>query len=62
MALALAALLPACGGGSSGSSGPSVLPDFSLQDANTNSATSGMNVSPRDYLNAVPAFFFGHAG
>jgi hypothetical protein len=36
-------------------------PDFSLADVNPNSATSGEQVSPRDYLGKVSAWYFGHA-
>ena len=59
--LAFAALLPACGGGGGGSSGPVIQPDFALQDVNPASATNGTNVSPRDYLGLVSAYYFGHA-
>jgi hypothetical protein len=36
-------------------------PDFSLPDVNPNSATSEEQVSPRDYLGKVSAWYFGHA-
>lgn len=36
-------------------------PDFSLTDANPNSATSGQMVSPRQYLGRVSAWYFGHS-
>jgi hypothetical protein len=36
-------------------------PDFSLLDVNPNSATHGVQVSPRQYLNSVSAYYFGHA-
>jgi hypothetical protein len=36
-------------------------PDFSLQDVNPNSTTHGQQVSPRQYLNSVSAYYFGHA-
>ena len=61
LALCAAALLPACGGGGGGSSAPTLQPDFSLQDVNPNSASTGTNVSPRAYLGLVPGFYFGHA-
>ena len=61
LALLAALVVPACGGGGGGGSVPGPQPDFSLQDVNTNSATSGQNVSPRSYLGNVSAFYFGHA-
>jgi len=33
--------------------------DFSLEDLNSTSATSGLQVSPRDYLTQVTAWYFG---
>jgi hypothetical protein len=36
-------------------------PDFSLQDVNPNSSTSGQLVSPRNYLDQISAWYFGHA-
>lgn len=61
----------ACGGAgkpSNGGNEPPVqgaesvaqVPDFSLQDQNPNSQTFGMNVSPRDLLGQVTAWYFGH--
>ncbi len=38
-----------------------VPPDFSLTDVNATSATSGESVSPRDYLQQVSGWYFGHA-
>ena len=38
------------------------VPNFSLIDDNTTSATSGTAVSPRDYLGGVSAWYFSHAG
>lgn len=35
------------------------LPDFSLADANPSSSTFGLDVSPRDYLGKVSAWYFG---
>lgn len=35
--------------------------DFELPDVNPNSATKGADVSPRDYLGQVSAWYFGHA-
>jgi hypothetical protein len=36
-------------------------PDFSLFDVNTTSPTAGEQVSPRDHLRKVSAWYFGHA-
>jgi hypothetical protein len=36
-------------------------PDFHLTDVNTTSSTFGQDVSPRDYLEEVSAWYFGHA-
>jgi len=35
--------------------------DFSLTDENATSLTSGEAVSPRDYLEVVSGWYFGHA-
>ena len=35
------------------------MPDFSLMDTNPNSATGGKNVSPRQYVGSVTAWYFG---
>lgn len=35
--------------------------DFSLDDVNVTSPTSGLAVSPRDYLQKVSGWYFGHA-
>ena len=62
LSAAALALLPACGsGGGGGAAAPGPRPDFSLLDANLNSATTGTNISPRDYLGMAPAWYFGHA-
>jgi len=37
------------------------LPDFQLVDVNPASATAGESLSPRDYLEQVSAWYFGHA-
>lgn len=37
------------------------LPNFSLLDVNPTSATAAQPVSPRDYLQQVSAWYFGHA-
>lgn len=38
-----------------------VVPEFSLLDVNPNSATKDSRLSPRDYLQTVSAWYFGHA-
>jgi len=52
-------------GGSDSPPAPQVsdqaLPDFSLTDFNANSARYQQNVSPRDYLAEVSAWYFGHS-
>ena len=37
------------------------MPDFSLTDVNTASATANQGVSPRDYLQQVSGWYFGTA-
>ncbi len=37
------------------------VPDFALPDVNPTSLTSGLEVSPRDYLQKVSGWYFGHA-
>lgn len=41
--------------------GAGVVPDFSLKDVNTTSVTFDQEVSPRDHLQQVSAWYFGHA-
>ncbi len=36
-------------------------PDFALEDVNATSVTFGQVVSPRDHLEAVSGWYFGHA-
>ena len=36
-------------------------PDFQLEDVNASSATAGQQVSPRDYLEKVSGWYFGHS-
>ena len=38
-----------------------VMPDFSLQDVNPASATSGQQVSPRQQLGHISGWYFAHA-
>jgi hypothetical protein len=40
---------------------PLAMPDFGLLDVNATSATFGQVVSPRDYLESVSGWYFGHA-
>ncbi len=37
------------------------VPDFSIPDVNATSPRFDESVSPRDYLQAVSAWYFGHA-
>jgi hypothetical protein len=37
------------------------VPDFSLADVNSTSATFNTMVSPRDHLGKVSAWYFGHS-
>ena len=64
-ALALSACLALLGCGHDQPLQPTPLsgqaPDFSLADVNPNSATSGQNVSPRQEMGKVSAWYFGHA-
>ena len=41
--------------------GPELAPDFALNDVNPTSATFDQEVSPRDQLEKVSAWYFGHA-
>ena len=41
--------------------GPGQVPDFSLKDVNSTSPTFDQAVSPRDHLEKVSAWYFGHA-
>lgn len=47
--------------GEPGEPGPEALPDFSAPDVNPNSAHFGEVISPRDYLEQVSAWYFGHS-
>ena len=38
-----------------------LMPDFSILDVNPTSATANQQVSPRDYLQQVSGWYFGHA-
>lgn len=59
-----AALMLGCPGENTGdNNGDSTgaLPDFALVDVNPTSARSGQTISPRDYLDQVSAWYFGHS-
>ncbi len=47
--------------GVTGEGESSPMPDFTLTDVNPASATKDQGVSPRDYLQQVSAWYFGHA-
>ena len=52
-------LLPVSGDIAEGEVTP--IADFAIEDVNESSATFGTQVSPRDYLNSVSAWYFGHS-
>ncbi|MHC4850180.1 MAG: hypothetical protein ACYTEG_17255 [Planctomycetota bacterium] len=54
-------LLAACGGGSSEPRAPVVAADFLLPDVNSTSATFDTDVSPRDHIGRVSAWYYGSA-
>ena len=59
----LALAVGACGDDDENNPPPEgVVPDFSLMDVNPNSATHDQDVSPRDFLGGVSAYYFGEAG
>ncbi len=41
--------------------GAEMVPDFALVDVNSTSSTYDQPVSPRDYLQQVSGWYFGHA-
>ncbi len=47
--------------GSSVAVGGVIMPDFQLTDVNSTSSTYNQAVSPRDYLQQVSGWYFGHA-
>jgi len=49
------------GAGSVGTELGDVMPDFHLMDINGNSLRYQQSVSPRDYLQQVSGWYFGHA-
>ena len=38
-----------------------IMPDFALEDRNSASATYGSTVSPRQFMGAISAYYFGFA-
>ncbi len=59
--LALAALATACGKDKATDPAAQAVPDFQLVDVNSNSPTYSLQVSPRDYVGATSAWYFGHS-
>ncbi|MBI5866309.1 MAG: hypothetical protein HZB38_17700 [Planctomycetes bacterium] len=59
--LAAAALVVGCPTGANPNGDSDAMPDFTLTDANPNSARFNESVSPRDYLGDVSAWYFGHS-
>ena len=45
----------------SGTAGEAAQPDFHLDEVSTTSSSFDTPVSPRDYLEQVSAWYFGHA-
>lgn len=58
---ALAILAGACGKDDPAGPASGAMPDFQLVDVNPASPTYAQSVSPRDYLQKVSAWYFGHA-
>ena len=61
----LALAVGACGDDDDDTNNPppeGVVPDFALRDVNPASTTHDEDVSPRDYLGGVSAYYFGDAG
>lgn len=65
LVLAFVFVLASCGGSSSAPPDDvdvgETAPDFALEDANASSPTAAQDVSPRDYVGKVSAYYFGHA-
>lgn len=60
--LLVLALSLGCGDDKPSPPGPGeAMPDFSLLDVNPNSASHDQQVSPRQQLGAISAWYFGHA-
>ena len=49
------------GVGGAGGAVAQMVPDFTLMDLNPMSSSAGQEVSPRDYLSRVSAWYFGHS-
>ncbi len=47
--------------GSSVAANAEMAPDFALVDVNETSSTYNRSISPRDYLQQVSGWYFGHA-
>jgi hypothetical protein len=66
-AAALCGLLAGCSSNNDGGPASAVVPgdaavsDFALADVNPTSSSFGVEVSPRHYLGAVSAWYFGHS-
>ena len=58
---ALALIVGACGKDDPAGPASGAMPDFQLVDVNPTSPTYAQSVSPRDYLQKVSAWYFGHA-
>ncbi len=56
-----AALVAASSAASAGEGEAAAMPDFTLTDVNPASSTGNRPVSPRDYLEQVSGWYFGHA-
>lgn len=61
LGFALILLAAACGKEDKPTGPSGVVPDFSLVDVNPNSPSSSRNVSPRQELHNISAWYFGHA-
>lgn len=59
--IALALLATACSDDHPTGPAPQAVTEFVLVDVNPSSATGGQPVSPRDFLQKVSAWYFGHA-
>ncbi len=59
--VAMAFMAAACGDDDPAAPGNAAVPDFAVIDVNPFSATGAQVVSPRDYLQKVSAWYFGHA-
>ena len=60
-ALMSVAILCGCGDDDPAAPPAGLVPDFALMDVNPTSTTYDQAVSPRDYLQQVSAWYFGHS-